>query len=393
MDEEEKKRTDVRPRRVINATGVFIHTNLGRAPLAKASISAIEDYAGGYFDLELELESGKRGHRDRQVEGLLCRLTGAEAGMVVNNNAAGLLIALSTLASGREVIVGRGELIEIGGSFRLPEVMSAGGAGLTAVGSINHTIIDDYRRAVGERTAAILTCHRSNFYVQGWDECPTLTELSTLAQEHTLPLLFDLGSGAIVPEQSLGVETTLAEAVSAGADLVMASGDKLLGGPQAGIIVGRAELIEKLRKNHLFRALRVGKLTYLALWGLLSAIEEGRGEELPMVGSASRRPQYLKRIAGRLAKKLTEKLGDDYNLSVIPTKAKVGGGALPLLELESYAVLITHETKTPQELAQDFRQLEPAILGRILKEGFALDVFSLLPGEEREMVQGVGYPK
>jgi L-seryl-tRNA(Ser) seleniumtransferase len=370
------------PQRVINATGVFVHTNLGRSPLSPASLQAIAEYAGGYYNLELEVGSGKRGHRDMQVEGLLRRLTGGESALVVNNNAAALLLTLSTLAKGREVIVSRGELIEIGGSFRLPEVMSASGAELVAVGSLNHTTLEDYRRAFGERTAGILVCHRSNFYLQGWDERPTLAELSALAKEQAIPLLFDLGSGAIVPEQALG-EMTIGQAVAGGADLVMASGDKLMGGPQAGIIVGRAELIERLRRNHLLRALRPDKLTYLALWGLLQAIAEGRASELPLVKALRRKPGELKRCASRLRGKLTERLGDGYRLSVVPTKAMVGGGTLPQLELPSYAVLIQHRSKTPQELAEEFRRHKPAILGRILKEGFALDVFAMLEGEEK----------
>jgi L-seryl-tRNA(Ser) seleniumtransferase len=358
-----------RLRRTVNATGVIVHTNLGRVPLADEALARVGEAAGGYSNLEYDLAEGARGSRQDHVAPLLRDLTGAEAALVVNNNAAGVLLALAALAEGREVVVSRGELIEIGDGFRIPDVLARSGAELVEVGTTNRTRVADYERAVGERTGAILRVHQSNFRMVGFTEQPPLRELAALAHRHGLPLVDDLGSGALEPSNTVlqartwPDEPSPRESIEAGADLVCFSGDKLLGGPQAGIVVGRAELIERLRRHPLQRALRPDKLALAALEGTLALYRAGRAGEIPVLRMLSESADAVRARADRLAE-LTGGV-------VEPTIARVGGGALPLAELESYACVL------PIELAEPLRHADPPVVGIVREDRLLLDCRTL----------------
>jgi L-seryl-tRNA(Ser) seleniumtransferase len=353
-------------RRVLNATGVLVHTNLGRAPLAEAALQQVAEVGRGYSNLEYDLERGERGSRQDHLSELLCRLTGAEAALVVNNNAAAVLLALAALAEGREVVVSRGELIEIGDGFRIPEVLARSGARLVEVGTTNRTRAADYERAIGPETALVLRVHQSNFRVVGFSELPTLGELSDVARRHELPLVDDLGSGALA---AIGDEPTPAESLRAGADLVSFSGDKLLGGPQAGIVVGRFELVERLRRHPLQRALRADKLTLAALEGTLGlALDAERAtREIPVLRMFH---EPLASVRAR-AERLAELVGGE----VEETVARVGGGALPLAELPSAACAVE------EELAERLRLGEPPVVGVVRDGRTLLDCRTLTDAE------------
>ena len=340
-------------RRVLNATGVLVHTNLGRAPLPDQALECVSVAGRGYSNLELDLATGARGSRQDHVAALLQRLTGAEAALVVNNNAAALLLAVAALAEGREVLASRGELIEIGDGFRIPEVLERSGARLVEVGTTNRTRAADYERALRAETALLLRVHQSNFRLVGFTERPTLRELSDIAHTHGLPLLDDLGSGALV---DLGDEPTARAALEQGADLVCFSGDKLLGGPQAGIVLGRAELVERLRRHPLHRALRIDKLSLAALTGtLLLYLEPGRAlREVPVLRMLHEDPASVRARAERLATALGGEVEE--------TVARVGGGALPLAELPSFACALE------ESLAGPLRLGEPPVVG-IVRDG------------------------
>src|SRR5436190_18938786 len=321
----ERVRSELRPRlrRVLNATGVIVHTNLGRAPLPPAAIERVIEVARGYSNLEFDLGEGARGSRQDHVADILRRLTGADAALVVNNNAAAVMLALAALAEGREVLVSRGELIEIGDGFRIPDVLERSGATLHEVGTTNRTRAADYEAAIGPETAVLLRVHQSNFRVVGFTAQPSLRELADVAHRHDLPLVDDLGSGALV---DIGDEPTARASLTAGADLVCFSGDKLLGGPQAGIVVGRADLVEQLRLHPLQRALRADKLTLAALEGTL-ALHLDAPERIPVVRMLREDAAVVRERAERLA----ALAGGD----VEETVARAGGGALPLAELPS----------------------------------------------------------
>ncbi len=340
-------------RRVINATGVIVHTNLGRAPLSSAALARVAEIGGGYSNLEYEVEAGGRGSRQDHLAELFRRLTGAEAALVVNNNAAAVLLALAALAEGRDVLVSRGELIEIGDGFRIPDVLARSGARLVEVGTTNRTRAADYARAIGPETALLLRVHQSNFRVVGFTERPAIEELAQIAKQAALPLVDDLGSGALL---DLGDEPTAAASIAAGADLVSFSGDKLLGGPQAGIIVGRAALVERLRRHPLQRALRADKLTLAALEGTLAIYldPERARREIPVLRMLDETADLVRARAERLA----ALVGGEVEQTV----ARVGGGALPLAELESFACAIE------QELAAPLRLGEPPVVG-IVRDG------------------------
>jgi L-seryl-tRNA(Ser) seleniumtransferase len=357
-------------RRVLNATGVLVHTNLGRAPLADAALERVHD-AAGYSNLEYDLTSGSRGSRQDHLAPLLRRLTGAEAAIVVNNNAAAMLLALAALAEGREVVVSRGELIEIGDGFRIPDVLARSGARLVEVGTTNRTRAADYEAAVGPETALLLRVHQSNFRVVGFAERPRLEELAAVARRHELPLLDDLGSGAVVDVEG---EPTPAAALAAGADLVCFSGDKLLGGPQAGIVAGRAELVERLRRHPLQRALRSDKLTLAALEGTL-ALYLDRPDELPVIRMLREPAAAVRARAARLA----AATGGVVEESV----ARVGGGALPLAELPSFACAVE------EELAATLRSHEPPVIAVVRDGRTLLDCRTLTDAEADEVAQAI----
>jgi L-seryl-tRNA(Ser) seleniumtransferase len=350
-----------RLRRAINATGVIVHTNLGRAPLAREALERVNAVAGGYSNLEYDLGEGGRGSRQDHVAPILRRLTGAEAALVVNNNAAAVLLALAALAEGREVLVSRGELIEIGDGFRIPDVLARSGARLREVGTTNRTRAGDYDRAIGPETGLLLRVHQSNFRVVGFTEQPRLADLVRVARAHGLPLVDDLGSGALFASSSLllGDEPTARESLEAGADLVCFSGDKLLGGPQAGIIVGRAELVERLRRHPLQRALRADKLTLAALEATLALYldPELAAREVPVLRMLA---ETLEKVRAR-AQRLASLVGGD----VEPTVGRVGGGALPLTELPSFACAVE------EELASRLRDAEPPVIG-VVRDGRCL---------------------
>ena len=348
-------------RRVLNATGVVVHTNLGRAPLAEEAIAQLVDAARGYSNLEIDLRTGTRGSRQDHVAALLRRLTGAGASLVVNNNAGALLLALAALAEGREVIVSRGELIEIGDGFRIPDVLARSGARLVEIGTTNRTRAGDYERAVGVETALLLRVQQSNFRIVGFTEAPKIKELAAVARRHGLPLVDDHGSGGDVRE-------SLAD----GSDLVCFSGDKLLGGPQAGIVVGRADLVERLRRHPLQRALRIDKLSLAALEGTLRAHFDGRS---PVAHMLRQDPATVRARAERLA----EATGG----AVEETVGRVGGGALPEAELPSFACALD------ESLAAPLRAGEPPVIG-VMRDGrLLLDCLTLADDEADEVAAAV----
>ncbi len=357
-------------RRVLNATGVLVHTNLGRAPLAESALARVRE-AAGYSNLEYDLSSGSRGSRQDHLAPLLRRLTGAEAAIVVNNNAAAILLVLAALAEGREVVVSRGELIEIGDGFRIPDVLARSGARLVEVGTTNRTRAADYERAIGADTALLLRVHQSNFRVVGFAEQPTPAELAGIARRHELPLVDDLGSGALVEVEG---EPTPAAALAAGADLVCFSGDKLLGGPQAGIVAGRADLIEKLRRHPLQRALRPDKLTIAALEGTL-VLYLDRPEEVPVLRML-REPAHAVRARA-------ERLAAATGGVVEETVARVGGGALPLAELPSHACAVE------EGLAAALRSHDPPVIAVVRDGRTLLDCRTLTDAEAEEVAAAV----
>jgi L-seryl-tRNA(Ser) seleniumtransferase len=371
LQEELSAARSPRLRRVINATGVIVHTNLGRAPLAAAALEQVVDAARGYSNLEYDLDAGGRGSRQSHVTDLVRRLTGAEAALVVNNNAAAVMLALAALAEGREVVVSRGELIEIGDGFRIPDVLTRSGARLHEVGTTNRTRAADYKNAIGPETAVLLRVHQSNFRVVGFTEQPRLQELAELAHAHELVLVDDLGSGALV---DIGDEPTARASLAAGADLVCFSGDKLLGGPQAGIIVGRAGLVERLRRHPLQRALRADKLTLAALEGTLRLALDAP-DEIPAL-------RMLRESPGAVLAR-AEQLAAAIGGEVEETVARAGGGALPLAELPSYACAVE------ERLAERLRRGTPPVVG-ILRDGrLLLDCRTLTDAEVDEVVAAV----
>jgi L-seryl-tRNA(Ser) seleniumtransferase len=358
-------------RRVLNATGVIVHTNLGRAPLAEEALAQVVEAARGYSNLELDLRDGVRGSRQDHVAPILRRLTGAEAAIVVNNNAAAMLLALAALAEGREVIVSRGELIEIGDGFRIPDVLMRSGARLVEVGTTNRTRAADYEAAVGPDTALVLRVHQSNFRVVGFTEQPRLEELAAVARGHGLPLLDDLGSGVLT---ELPGEPSARESLAAGADLVCFSGDKLLGGPQAGIVVGRAELVERLRRHPLHRAVRADKLTLAALEGTLRVYLDAP-ERIPVL-------RMLEEDVGVVHAR-AERLASLVGGTVEETVGRVGGGALPLAELPSFACAVE------ESLAGLLRSGEPPVVGIVRDGRLLLDCRTLDDDEIDEVAAAV----
>ena len=377
-------------RRVINATGVVLHTNLGRAPLAPAAIEAMRLAAAGYTNLEYDLDAGERGSRYAHCAGLLTELTGAEDALVVNNNAAALVLALSTVAGGRGVAVSRGELVEIGGGFRIPEILARSGAKLEEVGSTNRTRVTDYTEAFASAdVAAVLKVHRSNFRISGFTEEASLVELRGATLQAGVPLLYDLGSGLFADPASLGLppEPRAAEALAAGVDIVMVSGDKLLGGPQAGIVLGRAELVRRLRENPLCRALRVDKVTLAGLEATLRLYRDPPAalREIPVLRMISADAAELESRARGLCERLA---AGGAACDVARGSGAVGGGTYPEVELATWTVRVEGEPST-SALAAALRAGEPPVVGRAEGDRLVIDVRTVLEGEEDMLVAGL----
>ena len=359
------------PRRVLNATGIVLHTNLGRAPLARGALESLVEAASGYSDLELDLETGQRGSRTTRVAELLRLLSGAEAACVVNNTAAALFLAVDTLAAGREVIVSRGELVEIGGSFRVPEIMSASRARLREVGTTNRTHLHDYRDAIGPETGMLLKVHRSNFRIEGFTSDVGLRDLAALARERGLPLVEDRGSGGFEDLSASGIpESEVSAGLRDGADLLLFSADKLLGGPQAGIVLGRRELVARMQRSPLARALRVDKLTLAALHWTLRALAAGRSGEIPVLAMLRATSAELLARANALADRLRE--AGVPRVSVETCRSPVGGGALPELELPGAIVRVVPD-RPADEAARRLRAGAPPVLARIQRDALLLD--------------------
>lgn len=376
-------------RRAINATGIIIHTGLGRAVLSEEARAAVMDIAVGHSTLEIDTETGKRGSRQQHVSGLLTEITGAQAALVVNNNAAAVLLAINELARGGEVIISRGQLVEIGGSFRLPDIIERAGAKLVEVGTTNRTRISDYESAVTDDTALILRCHPSNFKITGFTEEPTLEELVALGELMHVPVMDDLGSGAFIDVAQFGLEhePTVQESVASGVGVVTFSGDKLLGAAQAGILVGSAEIISRCRANPLARALRVDKLTLAALEATLRVYRDADPvSSIPTLAAIARPLADVESQARKLAKSISSAGIEGLSASVVSVTSETGGGSLPGQSLESRALALKSEKYSAEDLSVHFRDNEPPIFGRIVKDTFLLDMRTVDPKESLEIL-------
>jgi L-seryl-tRNA(Ser) seleniumtransferase len=378
--------------RVINATGILLHTGLGRSPLSNNAISAIAEASSGYTPLEMDLRSGERGHRADVVRQKLCDLTGSESATVVNNNAAALLIALNTLASGKEVIVSRGELIEIGGSFRLPEIMAASSAQLREVGTTNKTRISDYAAAINDSTGMLLKVHPSNFQLSGFTQTVSVAELVALGRSHELPVVYDIGSGALFDLTQFGFhdEPNARASIESGADLVLFSGDKLLGGPQAGLIVGSGQLVKRIEQNPLARALRVDKLTLAALSATLSALRHPQSalREVPLWMMIATSTDALEQRAKRIAEAVKSRTCG-CRVDITTTTAYLGAGSTPNEQLASVAVTIACGSASEREIAQRLRIGTPPVVGRLERDLVIIDLKAVLPHEDQDLIDAL----
>ncbi len=388
---ERKLAPSLRP--VINATGTLLHTNLGRAPLSESALSAMREVARGYSNLEFDLDSGERGHRYAHVEELLCRLTGAEAATTVNNNAGAVLLSLTALAKGKEAIVSRGELVEIGGAFRVPDVMAAGGVTLREVGTTNKTHLKDYREAVGETSALFLKVHTSNYRIIGFTASVSAPDLVSLARERGLMVMEDLGSGMLLDLSPYGLprEPTVREAVAAGIDVVTFSGDKLLGGPQAGVILGRREAVEKIRRHPMARAMRIDKLTLAALEATLRHYLDPQEalREIPVLRMLAAPPDEIRRRCTRVKRRLSP-VAEHAAVEIVAEPSQVGGGALPTTELAGFALALSPKKISAHTLAERLRHGRSPVIGRIQEERFLLNLRTVAREEENDLLQAVG---
>ncbi|OFW27725.1 MAG: L-seryl-tRNA(Sec) selenium transferase [Acidobacteria bacterium RIFCSPLOWO2_12_FULL_60_22] len=378
-------------RPVINATGVILHTNLGRAPLARDALQHAAEVAGQYSNLEYDLDKGRRGERDSHISGLLRSLLGAPAAIVVNNNAAAVLITLNTLAEGGEVIVSRGELIEIGGSFRIPEIMAKSGATLREVGTTNRTRISDYQNAITERTKLLLRVHPSNFRIIGFTEKPSLEELVGLGRKASIPVFEDLGSGCLVSMAAQGIqdEIPVGESLAAGVDVVSFSGDKLLGGPQAGVIAGKKDLVERIRRNPLFRALRVDKLTYSVLASTLQAYWLDRPERIPTLRMIQMTQQEVGERAQRLLAACAPHGDGPLRLELVDGKSVIGGGSAPGQTLPSRLLALRHAEQSATVLETRLRGWQPPVIARVEEDRVLLDLRTVLPEQEEALREAI----
>ncbi len=372
--------------RVVNATGTILHTNLGRALLAPEAVAAMTAVASHPVNLEYDLVEGKRGRREETIQHLLVELTGAEAATVVNNNAAAVLLGLNTLAQGREVIVSRGELIEIGGAFRIPEIMAKSGAILREVGSTNRTHPADYENAVNEKTALLLKVHTSNYKVVGFTSEVNLDELVVIGKRHGIPIMEDLGSGALIDLGRYGLpkEPLVAERIDAGADVVTFSGDKLLGGPQAGLMVGSKDLISRVNKNHLQRALRCGKTTLAALEATLRLYRQSPdiAHSIPTLRALTRPAAEIRATGEKAAVLLRARLGTAFRVALEESTSQIGSGAMPTEELSTVVLVVEHDRLSANAVASKFRGADPPILGRIKDDRFLLDLRTIFDPQE-----------
>jgi len=377
---------------VINATGILLHTGLGRAPLADEAIAEITAMAGGYASVEVDLTSGERSQRVAAVERLLQEVTGAEAAAIVNNNAAATVLTLAAIAAGKEVIVSRGELIEIGGSFRLPDVMESSGATMCEVGTTNKTRIGDYAAAIGQQTGALLRVHTSNYRVVGFTEAASLDELVALGRKHDLPVIDDIGSGALIDFEQFGLsdEPVTAASIKAGADLVLFSGDKLLGGPQCGIIVGRRDLVGRIAKHPLMRALRVDKITLAALAATLRLYRdpEVAKQSIPLLNMLSGPLENLHDRAQRLAPQMAA-IALIESAEVIEDETFLGGGTIPTQSIPTWCIALTPSDGKVSQLAAQLRAGTNSVFGRVQQDRLLLDLRSVLPKQDIALVDAV----
>lgn len=385
---------------VINGTGIVLHTNLGRAPLAEQAIEAVTETASGYFNLEYDLETGRRGKRNIGIESILKRLTGSEAALVVNNNAAAVLLALSALTSGKEVLISRGELVEVGGGFRIPEVMEASGAMLVEVGTTNKTRLSDYENAITEQTGAIIKVHSSNFTISGFTSQPSREELIHLCREKDILYLEDLGSGQLIrlPETVLDGEPAVSEILSLGADLVTFSGDKLLGGPQCGIIAGKTAVLEKVKHHPLMRAVRADKLTLAALEATLKLYEnEETLYDIPAIAMLSVNPMILEVKAKAILDDLEEALVErgirledlGFSLGLMPDESEAGGGSLPTVKLPTTVIAIGGSGDAVSRLQHRLRELQRPIIAKIKEQHLRIDPRTVLIKDREALVEGI----
>lgn len=377
---------------LINATGIVIHTNLGRSLLSDKTLENIKKVSGNYSNLEYDLRAGKRGKRYTHVIRVLREVTEAEDALVVNNNAAAVFLSLNTLSKGKEAIVSRGELVEIGGSFRMPEVMSASGAILREVGTTNRTNIHDYESAINNNTALIVKVHKSNFKVSGFVDEVSIEELVNLGRRYQIPVMFDVGSGCLIDLKPFGIydEPLVRDIIKAGVDITTFSGDKLLGGPQAGIIVGRKEFIEKIQKNPLTRAMRIDKLTLAGLEAtLMEYIDEDKAiENIPTIKMILQKPEKIRERAKRIAKRLKKEI-KDIQINVLPDTSRAGGGSLPEMDFPTFVVAIRSDNISVNEIEERLRNGNPPIISRIKEGSLILDARTIRTKDMDDLVKGI----
>ncbi len=379
-------------RSLINATGVVIHTNLGRSVLSERALENIRQVSGSYSNLEYDIEEGKRGKRYSHIKRILREITGAEDALIVNNNAAAVMLCLSTLAKDREVIVSRGELVEIGGSFRMPEVMEASGAVLREVGTTNKTHLYDYENAINEDTSLILKVHRSNYKITGFAEEVSMEDLVSLGIRHQIPVMFDLGSGCLVDLKPFGIynEPVVKDIVKTGVDITTFSGDKLLGGPQGGVIVGKREYIEKIQKNPMTRAVRIDKLTLSGFEAtLMEYIDEEKAvENIPTLRLLLQKPEKIRDRANRIAKGLKKEI-KDVHINVMADSSRAGGGALPEVDLLTYVVSIKSDKVSVNDFEERLRKGNPPIIARIKEDSLIIDARTVRDKDLEGLMEGI----